>query len=111
MLSETTLIQLERIYEKLDYTQEELEEDTKRIFQVARAVKRYAKTGQMQVRLIVNQIVTINNVFGGFGLYALEEATGTEARVYLDTILYWLGRESNRVIYTELYEQLDREIK
>lgn len=111
MLSIVTLQELERVYEKLDFTYEEFEEDVKRIYSITRAIRRYGKSGQLLTRQVVNQIVTVNNVFGAMGIHALEEDIGDDARIYLDTILYWLGRETNRVVSLPLYELLDREIK
>lgn len=110
MISIVTIQELERVYEKIDFTCDEFEEDVKRIASVTRALRRYARSGQLNSRIMVNNIVTINNVFGSMGIHALEEDIGPTDRIFLDTVLSWLGRETNRVILTDLYDLLDREI-
>ena len=111
MLSVTTIQELENVYDNPISTQEEFIEDLNRILYVTRALRRYGKTDKVATRLLVNQIVAIHNVFGQMGLIALEEEIGDDARIYLDTVMCWLGRDSNRVIYTDLYQLLEEEIK
>ncbi len=43
---------------------EEFEEDYKRIKYINRLIKKYAETGELKERLILNHIIVLGNVFG-----------------------------------------------
>lgn len=53
-----------KCYDKLNCIQSEFDEDYKKIRYIKRLLFRYRKTGDLKVRLILNHIVSCQNVFG-----------------------------------------------
>ena len=53
-----------KAYDRPNAIVSEFEEDLKRIKYIRRLIKRYAATGDLKERLILNHIIVLSNVFG-----------------------------------------------
>lgn len=53
-----------KAYHRPAYQMEELQEDLRRLTYIRRLIKKYQETGELRVRLILNHIIILSNVFG-----------------------------------------------
>jgi len=72
-------------------SEEEFDEDLNRIKYIKRLFYRYEKTGELKLRLILNHIIILNNVFGSEGcsrllFYKIDEKYYS----YLKSFLHYL---------------------
>lgn len=73
------------------FVKAEFEEDLKRFQTVGRAIDKYAKTGSIELRLVLNNIIILHNVFDTFTVDGLFYKTPEIGWVALSTILKFLG--------------------
>ena len=86
---------------------EEFVSDASRIVLVSRLIGKWVETKDTNLRLIINHIVIIENVFGDVGLYALYEYIGNykECVYSMLTVLYYMNKVPKPVFVD--YELLD----
>lgn len=107
MLSEKTIEELYRRYDIPGglFSQDEFMEDAIRVMFVYRILLKYQKSGECNIRLLVNHIVVLSNVFGSFYLIALreyvEKAEGVD--LLLNSALKYMGRLEKNMNYDKSF--------
>ena len=108
MLNEITKNRLIENYSNKNYfTTEAFLSDANRIVLVAKIIDKWNKNGECNYRLLLNHTITINNVFGEAGLYALFEYAHNFKPLIpaVSAICYYLGYIRAPALYdTELME-------
>tara|TARA_Y100001938_G_C7740072_1_gene258889 strand:- start:18 stop:395 length:378 start_codon:yes stop_codon:yes gene_type:complete len=74
-------------------SEEEFDEDLNRIKYIKRLFYRYEKTGELKLRLILNHIIILNNVFGSEGcsrllFYRIDEKYYSYLKSFLEYLEY-----------------------
>lgn len=64
LTSENVLLYLAKAYDKPDLLMSEFEHDLARFHYIKRILKRYQKTSEINVNLLLNHIIILCNVFG-----------------------------------------------
>ena len=114
MLSEKTIEELFSRYDvpgKL-FSQDDFMEDALRIMFVYKLLLRYSKNGDCNIRLLINHLVVLANVFGPFYLIALREyVERTEGiDLLLNAALKYMGRlEKNTAFDQKFLDKIKRD--
>lgn len=74
-------------------SEDEFDEDLNRIKYIKRLFYRYEKTGELKLRLILNHIIILNNVFGSEGcsrllFYRIDEKYYSYLKSFLEYLEY-----------------------
>ena len=107
---DTWLLYAQQNYDNPTFTKEqEFLDDLKRFKYLKRLFRRYTLTGEIKVRLIVNHIVVLQNVFGVEAacvllLYKIDEQYWSILKTVLEHLDYLYPHELNEV-------EIDKNIK
>jgi hypothetical protein len=101
---------LNRLYEAYDrpcFTVEDFEEDAMRIVFVSRLLSKYHRNRSVNVRLLLNHIVVLRNVFGSLFIEAVREEITVDTSIYFNTILHFLHIEYSMEVDHKLLGDLE----
>ena len=114
---DTWLLYAQQNYDNPTFTKEqEFLDDLKRFKYLKRLFRRYTLTGEIKVRLIVNHIVVLQNVFGVEAacillLYKIDEQYWPILKTVLKHLDYLYPHELNEVEIDENIKKLLEELK
>ena len=113
---DTWLLYAQQNYDNPTFTKEqEFLDDLKRFKYLKRLFRRYTLTGEIKVRLIVNHIVVLQNVFGVEAacvllLYKIDEQYWPILKTVLEHLDYLYPHELNNVSVDENIKKLLEEM-
>ena len=113
---DTWLLYAQQNYDNPTFTKEqEFLDDLKRFMYLNRLFRRYTLTGEIKVRLIVNHIVVLQNVFGVEAacvllLYKIDEQYWSILKTVLEHLDYLYPHELNEVEIDENIKKLLEEL-
>ena len=113
---DTRLLYAQQNYDNPTFTKEqEFLDDLKRFKYLKRLFRRYTLTGEIKVRLIVNHIVVLQNVFGVEAacvllLYKIDEQYWPILKTVLEHLDYLYPHELKDVIVDENIKKLLKEM-
>ena len=113
---DTWLLYAQQNYDNPTFTKEqEFLDDLKRFKYLKRLFRRYTLTGEIKVRLIVNHIVVLQNVFGVEAacvllLYKIDEQYWPILKTVLEHLDYLYPHELNNVQVNENIKKLLKEM-
>ena len=113
---DTWLLYAQQNYDNPTFTKEqEFLDDLKRFKYLKRLFRRYTLTGEIKVRLIVNHIVVLQNVFGVEAacvllLYKIDEQYWSILKTVLNHLDYLYPHELNNVQVDENIKKLLKEM-
>ena len=113
---DTWLLYAQQNYDNPTFTKEqEFLDDLKRFKYLKRLFRRYTLTGEIKVRLIVNHIVVLQNVFGVeaacvLPLYKIDEQYWPILKTVLEHLDYLYPHELNNVQVDENIKKLLKEM-
>ena len=113
---DTWLLYAQQNYDNPTFTKEqEFLDDLKRFKYLKRLFRRYTLTGEIKVRLIVNHIVVLQNVFGVEAacvllLYKIDEQYWPILKTVLEHLDYLYPHELNEVEIDENIKKLLEEL-
>tara|TARA_B100000959_G_C14508095_1_gene430150 strand:- start:117 stop:479 length:363 start_codon:yes stop_codon:yes gene_type:complete len=113
---DTWLLYAQQNYDNPTFTKEqEFLDDLKRFKYLKRLFRRYTLTGEIKVRLIVNHIVVLQNVFGVEAacvllLYKIDEQYWPILKTVLEHLDYLYPHELNNVQVDENIKELLKEM-
>tara|TARA_Y100001956_G_C3973075_1_gene121695 strand:+ start:165 stop:527 length:363 start_codon:yes stop_codon:yes gene_type:complete len=113
---DTWLLYAQQNYDNPTFTKEqEFLDDLKRFKYLKRLFRRYTLTGEIKVRLIVNHIVVLQNVFGVEAacvllLYKIDEQYWSILKTVLEHLDYLYPHELNEVEIDENIKKLLEEL-
>ncbi len=113
---DTWLLYAQQNYDNPTFTKEqEFLDDLKRFKYLKRLFRRYTLTGEIKVRLIVNHIVVLQNVFGVEAacvllLYKIDEQYWSILKTVLQHLEYLYPHELNEVEIDENIKKLLEEL-
>ena len=113
---DTWLLYAQQNYDNPTFTKEqEFLDDLKRFKYLKRLFRRYTLTGEIKVRLIVNHIVVLQNVFGVEAacvllLYKIDEQYWSILKTVLEHLDYLYPHELNNVSVDENIKKLLEEM-
>ena len=113
---DTWLLYAQQNYDNPTFTKEqEFLDDLKRFKYLKRLFRRYTLTGEIKVRLIVNHIVVLQNVFGVEAacvllLYKIDEQYWSILKTVLEHLDYLYPHELNEVEIDENIKKLLKEL-
>jgi len=113
---DTWLLYAQQNYDNPTFTKEqEFLDDLKRFKYLKRLFRRYTLTGEIKVRLIVNHIVVLQNVFGVEAacvllLYKIDEQYWPILKTVLEHLDYLYPHELNNVQVDENIKKLLKEM-
>ena len=95
--------------------EKEFYDDIKRFKYLKRLFRRYKITGEIKVRLVVNHIIVLQNVFGADAacillLYKIDKQYWSILKTVLDSLGYLYPHELNDVIVDENVKKLLEEL-
>lgn len=101
---------LEKLYQKYDrpcFTVDDFEEDAMRIVFVSRLLLRYHRNKNVNIRLLLNHIVVLRNVFGSLFIDAIQEEITIDTAIYFDTVLKFMRIQDCEMYCPELMKELE----
>jgi hypothetical protein len=110
MLEQETMRRLMLAYDSGPFVAKDFKDDAKRIVLIARLIDRWLSNSDTNLRLMVNHVVIIENVFGETGIYAIYEYISNfpECIAPLKSVLYFMGRIDQPSMYdVDLFEALE----
>lgn len=113
---DTWLLYAQQNYDNPTFTKEqEFYDDLKRFKYLKRLFRRYTLTSEIKVRLIVNHIVVLQNVFGVEAacvllLYKIDEQYWPILKTVLNHLDYLYPHELNNVLVDENIKKLLKEM-
>ena len=113
---DTWLLYAQQNYDNPTFTKEqEFLDDLKRFKYLKRLFRRYTLTGEIKVRLIVNHIIVLQNVFGVEAacvllLYKIDEQYWSILKTVLEHLDYLYPHELNEVEIDENIKKLLEEL-
>ena len=113
---DTWLLYAQQNYDNPTFTKEqEFLDDLKRFKYLKRLFRRYTLTGEIKVRLIVNHIVVLQNVFGVEAacvllLYKIDEQYWPILKTVLEHLDYLYPHELKDVLVDENIQELLKEM-
>ena len=113
---DTWLLYAQQNYDNPTFTKEqEFLDDLKRFKYLKRLFRRYTLTGEIKVRLIVNHIVVLQNVFGVEAacvllLYKIDEQYWSILKTVLEHLDYLYPHELKDVLVDENIQELLKEM-
>ena len=95
--------------------EQEFYDDIKRFKYLKRLFRRYKITGEIKVRLVVNHVIVLQNVFGAEAacillLYKIDKQYWSILKTVLDSLGYLYPHELNDVIIDENVKKLLEEL-
>jgi hypothetical protein len=95
--------------------EKEFYDDIKRFKYLKRLFRRYKITGEIKVRLVVNHVIVLQNVFGAEAacillLYKIDKQYWSILKTVLDSLGYLYPHELNDVIVDENVKKLLEEL-
>jgi hypothetical protein len=95
--------------------EKEFYDDIKRFKYLKRLFRRYKITGEIKVRLVVNHVIVLQNVFGAEAacillLYKIDKQYWSILKTVLDSLGYLYPHELNDVIIDENVKKLLEEL-
>ena len=95
--------------------QEEFNDDIKRFKYLKRLFRKYETTGEIKIRLILNHIILLNNVFGADAcmtllLFKIDKVYWPILKSVLNNLEYLYPHELNNVQVDENIEKLLKEL-
>jgi hypothetical protein len=95
--------------------EKEFYDDIKRFKYLKRLFRRYKITGEIKVRLVVNHVIVLQNVFGADAacillLYKIDKQYWSILKTVLDSLGYLYPHELNDVIIDENVKKLLEEL-
>ena len=109
MLEQETMRRLILAYDNGPFVAKDFKDDANRIVLIARLIDRWLTNADSNLRLLVNHVVIVENVFGETGIYAIYEYMSNfpDCIAPLKSILYFMGRINQPAIYdVDLFEAL-----
>ena len=97
-------------YENICYTEQEFQEDLNRFRYLKRLFYKYSETGDLKIRLMLNHIIIIYNVFGSFATELLFFKL-KEYWPQLKPFVVALGNNPEQLMYIEKYPVFTADIQ
>lgn len=115
VISEKTIEELYRVYDSPGGIScvEEFYDDAYRISFVVKLLLRYSREKDTNLRLLVNHVVILENVFGEFAFTAIREYIEKYEglSLYFNSVLMYMGRLGRDVMFdVQFYETIKREL-
>lgn len=107
MISVEMLNKLYAAYDRPCFTVEEFEEDAMRVVFVSRILSKYHRNRVINIRLLLNHIVVLRNVFGNLFIDAIREEITVDTSIYFNTILHFLHIEYSKSVDHNLLMELE----
>ena len=108
---DTFMLYAIKAYDKPYSIMTEFESDLKRVKYIKRLLKKYAQSGELKERLILNHIIILSNVFGAeFTTKLLFYKIDSEYYRQLKTFLLYLGYMPDKIRFVNDTEILSSDI-